>query len=263
MALTVLTYNIRRGGVGREEALASVIRASDADVVVLQEATSPAVVKRLAEATGMAHGQSRQGNSLAFLSRDPLRSYRWRRPAWAQHAILELVSHEGVVVFGVHLSAVHSNWTEWRRVKEVRGLLAMARTETARVHVLAGDFNTLAPGEALDLARLPARLRAVTWLTGSRIRWKTIALMLEAGYVDVFRMLDPDGRGYTFPTWDPHLRLDFAFMQAADVPRLRTCRVLRPEGVETASDHLPLEMSLETGELAPPLQSLTAEAIDS
>ena len=132
MAFTVLTYNIRRGGVGREDALASVIRASDADVVVLQEATSPAVVERLAAATGMAHGQSRQGNSLAFLSREPLLSYRWRRPAWSQHAILELVPHEGLVVFGVHLSAVHSNWTEWRRVREVRGLLAMAKIETAR-----------------------------------------------------------------------------------------------------------------------------------
>ncbi|MBK5297023.1 MAG: endonuclease/exonuclease/phosphatase family protein [Vicinamibacteria bacterium] len=255
MAFSVLTYNIRRGGLGREDALASVIRDSGADLVVLQEATSPAVVARLADGAGMAQWMARRGSSLAFLSRQPVVSYRWRRTAWAQHAILELVPQPGLVVFGVHLSAVHSNWTEWRRVKEVRGLLAMAKAEGEDVHVLTGDFNTLAPGEALDLTRLPPRLRALTWLTGKRIRWKTVALMLEAGYLDAFRLVEPDGRGYTFPTWDPHLRLDYAFMPARDAVRLRGCRVLRSEAAGIASDHLPLEMSIEMGELASALHS--------
>ena len=71
--------------------------------------------------------------------------------------------------------------------------------------------------------------------------------MLEAGYVDAFRMIEPDGRGYTFPTWDPHLRLDYAFMPARDVARLRRCRVLKSAAADTASDHLPLEMTLELG----------------
>ncbi len=89
MSFSLLTYNILRGGAGREDALASVIRASEADLVVLQEATSPAVVARLAESTGMAQWMARRGSSLAFLSRQPVVSYRWRRPAWSQHAILE------------------------------------------------------------------------------------------------------------------------------------------------------------------------------
>jgi exodeoxyribonuclease-3 len=242
---SLVTYNIRRGGWGREHALASVIAASNPDVVVLQEATSPAVVARLAEASGMAQWMARRGSSLAFLSREPVVSYRWRRPAWAQHAILELVPQNGLVIFGVHLSAVHSNWTEHRRVKEVRALLAMAKAEARGAHVVTGDFNTLAPGEALDLSRLPARLRAVTWLTGRRIRWRTIGLMLEAGYVDAFRLVEPDGRGYTFPTWDPHVRLDYAFMPVSLSSRLRSCQVLRTEAAGVASDHLPLAMSLE------------------
>ena len=259
MAFNLVTYNILRGGNGREDALASVIRAANADLVVLQEATSPDVVARLAKDTGMAQWMARRGSSLAFMSRQPVLSYRWVRPGWAQHAILELVPQDGLMVFGVHLSAVHSNWTEWRRVKEVRGLLAMVKVEAHDVHVVTGDFNTLAPGEALDLSRLPARLRAVTWLTGNRIRWKTVALMLEAGYVDLFRMVEPDGRGYTFPTRDPHLRLDYAFMPARDAARLLHCRVLRSEAAETASDHLPLETSIELGVLASALQSNRVE----
>ena len=246
MAFSLATYNIRRGGIGREAALATVIAGLGADIVLLQEATAPGVVARLAEGAGMAHWMARQGSSLAFLSREPVVSYRWRRPAWSQHAVLDLVPREGLRVFGVHLSAVHSNWTEWRRVKEVQGLLAMARADGATAHVLAGDFNTLAPGEVLDLARLPPRLRAVTYLTGRRIRWKTVSLMLDAGYVDAFRVVEPNGPGYTFPTWDPHLRLDYAFVPPSLSPRVQRCRVVRTEAATAASDHLPLEVIFET-----------------
>jgi exodeoxyribonuclease-3 len=245
MPYRVVTYNIRRGGVGREEVLGEVIRAADADLVMLQEATAPAVVARLAHAAGMPHWHARRGSSLACLSREPLVTTRWRRAPLAQHAMLDVVPHEGLNVIGVHLSAVHSNWTEWRRVREVRGLLAMATADARERHVVVGDFNTLAPGETLDLSRLPARLRAVTLLTGQAIRWKTIALMLDAGYVDAYRMLDPDGRGYTFPTWDPHLRLDYAFMPADQATRLRECAVLTPASATLASDHLPLSLSID------------------
>lgn len=241
----VVTYNIRRGGAGREQVLAEVIRAAEADLVVLQEATAPDVVARLGQASGMPHWQARRGSSLACLSRQPLVSVRWRRAPLAQHAMLEVVPHEGLTVIGVHLSAVHSNWTEIRRVKEVRGLLAMATADAPDFHVVVGDFNTLAPGETLDLSRLPARLRALTLLSGKAIRWKTIALMLEAGYVDAYRVVDPDGRGYTFPTWDPHLRLDYAFVRARDAARLTGCSVLQSEPAAIASDHLPLSLSID------------------
>jgi endonuclease/exonuclease/phosphatase family metal-dependent hydrolase len=245
MAFSLATYNIRRGGIGREAALATVIAGLGADVVLLQEATAPGVVARLAEGAGMTHWMARQGSSLAFLSREPVVSYRWRRPAWSQHAVLDLVPREGLRLFGVHLSAVHSNWTEWRRVKEVQGLLAMARAD-GEAHVLAGDFNTLAPGEVLDLARLPPRLRAVTYLTGRRIRWKTVSLMLDAGYVDAFRIVEPNGPGYTFPTWDPHLRLDYAFVPTSLSQRVQRCSVVSTEAAAAASDHLPLEVIFET-----------------
>ncbi|MBA3891435.1 MAG: endonuclease/exonuclease/phosphatase family protein, partial [Gemmatimonadaceae bacterium] len=46
-ALRLLSYNIRYGGTGREEALAGVIRSAAPDVVMLQEATDPGVVARV------------------------------------------------------------------------------------------------------------------------------------------------------------------------------------------------------------------------
>ena len=51
--------------------------------------------------------------------------------------------------FGVHLSAVHAAWTEQRRVYELRALLRSVDQHKDRFHVLAGDFNTVAPGDPL------------------------------------------------------------------------------------------------------------------
>ena len=54
-----------------------------------------------------------------------------------------------------------------------------------------------APGELLDFSKLPARLRALVWLSGGRVRWRTIQGVLDAGYVDAFRALQPDLVGYS------------------------------------------------------------------
>ena len=251
MAIRVLTYNICRGGKGREEALGHVIRACQADVVVLQEATDPSVVERLAEATGMAQHASRQGQSLAFLSRRPVHRYGWHKPRISRHAFLEIELAEGEArIFGVHLSAVHAAWTERRRIEELGALLRGIKQHQAGFHALTGDFNTLAPGELLDFTKLPGRLRALVWLSGGRVRWRTIQVILDNGYADAFRTLHPDVAGLTFPARDPHVRLDYLFLPRRLVPALRSCEVMDvPQGRE-ASDHLPLLSVLETSAAA-------------
>jgi exodeoxyribonuclease III len=237
----LLTYNIRRGGRGREEALAAVMTACAPDLVLLQEATHPATVQQLAEATGMRDCASRPGASVAFLSRRPVRAYRWHKPRWVRHAFLEVGLADGApTIFGVHLSAVHSNWTERRRLIELRALLSYVQSGSTGLHLVTGDFNTLTSGEVFDLARLPPRLRVITWLTGRRIRWQTIHWMLQSGYTDAFRYLHHDDLGHTFPTWDPHLRLDYAFVPTQFRDGLRACEVVRHAAAEAASDHFPL-----------------------
>jgi exodeoxyribonuclease-3 len=244
----LLSYNIRYGGVGRVGALASVIKTSAPDVVILQEANRPDLVQELAAATSMARWASHPRHSLAFMSRAEVASHEWHRPASSGRSYLEIVTAgSGFRIFGVHLTAVHSNWTERVRARELRALLAGIERHSQGFHVVAGDFNTLAPGEVLDLGKLPARLRAVVWVTGRRIRWQTIQIMLDASYVDAFRQLHPrEEPGFTFPTWDPHVRLDFAFLPSAWAPRLKACTVPRlDEAVAAASDHLPLLVDLD------------------
>ena len=230
---------------GREDAIAEVVRGAGADIVIFQEATRPDVVERVARASEMPQWGAHPIHSLGFMSRVPIAHHEWHRPAPSRRAFLELVPEgDRLRVFGVHLSAVHSNWTEQLRVRELRALLRGIEAHQQGFHVVAGDFNTLAPGEELAVDRLPYRLQAVLWLTGGRIRWQTIQIMLDAGYLDSFRRLHPDvpaNPGFTFPTWDPHVRLDFAFVPARDVSRLKACgpMAISPR-LQEASDHLPL-----------------------
>jgi exodeoxyribonuclease-3 len=246
LAFRILTYNIRHGGTGREEALGGVVRACDPDLVVLQEATDPAVVARLAGLAGMRQHASRPGQSLGFLSREPVKGYGWHKPRISRHAFLEIeLAQRPGRVFGVHLSAVHAAWTERRRTEELRALLRAIRQHQQGFHLMTGDFNTLAPGELLDFSRLPGRLRALVWLSGGRVRWRTIQIVLDAGYVDAYRALHPGAPGLTFPTWDPHVRLDFLFLPNRYTPQLQSCEVMDVPGARDASDHLPVLSVLE------------------
>ena len=241
MTLRILSYNIRHGGSGREGQLASVIRAATPDIVVLQEATKPRVVEALARDTGLPHWGSRRGESLGYLSRVPLDHVQWRKPRVSRHAFIEIVPAGGAWrIVGVHLSAVHAAWTEHRRHYELRALLLAIQQHQHGPHVLVGDFNTLAPGELLDFTRLPPRLRTLVWLSGGRIRFRTIQGVLDAGYIDAFRALQPDHIGYTFPTSDPHVRLDYLFVPKPCVERVARCQVFSANEVQEASDHFPL-----------------------
>jgi exodeoxyribonuclease III len=237
----LLTYNILHGGAGRVDPIASVINSCAPDLVLLQEATDPAIVERIAEATGMPEWRAFARQSLGFLSRRPVAFSTWIRPRISRHAFIEVVpAGEQLRLFGVHLSAVHAAWTERRRVMELRALLRSVARHQDGFHVLSGDFNTVAPGEELKLQRLPFRLRPLVWMTGGRIRWRTIQTVLDAGYVDAYRLRHPHDPGPTLPTSDPHIRLDYVFVPQQYAGRILNCDVVRHPDAVKASDHFPV-----------------------
>jgi endonuclease/exonuclease/phosphatase family metal-dependent hydrolase len=221
--------------------LCAVIAAARPDVVIFQEATAPAVVERLAKKTGMTQWASARGESLAFMSREKVRHFQWHHPRFSRHAFLEIDPGPNEFrIFGVHLSALYAAWTERHRVIELRALLNGIQQHQHGFHVLTGDFNTLAPGDLLDFRKLPHRLRALVWLSGGKIRWRTIQIVLDAGYADVYRVLHGADVGYTFPTWAPHVRLDYLFTPSGFANRIRACEIFTHPAAPAASDHLPL-----------------------
>ena len=249
MSLRLLTYNIQKGGVGRIERLAHVINSCQPDIVLLQEATNLDAVHRLASLTRMTTSASFRKQSLGYLSREPVKA-SWHKPRLSRHAFIELVTEGDIRVFGVHLSAIHSPFTEQRRLYELRALLNAIAHHQHGFHVLAGDFNTLAPNEPLDASRLPWRLRPLVWMGGRQIRWRTIQTVLDAGYVDAFRWCHPDEAGLTMPTWDPHVRLDYIFVPRAYEGRIARCEVVTSAEAAAASDHFPVVVDLLTDSAA-------------
>jgi exodeoxyribonuclease-3 len=247
VTLKLLSYNIRFGGGGRDQAIAETITAADPDLVVFQEAIYPDVIERIATATGFPFWASRRHHSIGFISKLKVSYHEWHYPAGARHSFLEIIPNNSETrVFGLHLSARFSKWDERRRTREIRALLEGIKRHQAGFHVLVGDFNTLAPGEVLELDRMPAWIKALIWISGRKLQRETIQLMLDAGYHDGYRTLHPDEKGYTFPTWDPHVRLDYAFVPKAFRERLLKCAVITDpkERIRAASDHCPLEIVL-------------------
>ena len=246
MTLRLLSYNIRFGGRGREQALAETIVAAAPDLVVFQEATDPAVIEHLSEVTKFPFWAARRDHSIGFLSRQQVDYHEWHYPAGARHSFLEIVpAGSKARVFGLHLSARFSKWDERRRTREIRSLLEGIKRHQNGFHVLVGDFNTLAPGEVLEMHRLPAWIRGLIWISGRKLQRETIQHMLDAGYGDGYRMLHED-KGYTFPTWDPHVRLDYVFVPRTFKDRLAKCEVITEpeERIKAASDHCPLVAEL-------------------
>ena len=244
--MKLLSYNIRFGGRGREARLAEVIKAVAPDLVVFQEAIEPRVIETLARATQMPYWAARRAHSIGYISRTEIAHHEWYRPAGAKHSFLEIVLGGGAArVFGLHLSARFSKWSERQRAREIRALLAGIEQHQAGFHVLVGDFNTLAPGELLDVRRMPRWIRALVWLSGRDIQRETIQIMLDAHYVDGYRHLYPHDKGYTFPVWDPHLRLDYVFLPESFAARLKSCQVISDSAAAKASDHFPLLIQLD------------------
>ncbi len=250
--MRLLTYNIREGGVGRAEQIAEVIAASGADVVALQEARDPLVVERIAGLAGFRYWGSKAAHSTGFLSKVEVTGHAWRQPPRTRHALLEVsfANDDFPRLFVLHLRAWFSKWSERQRERELRGLLDGIHAQLAReqnafaFHILAGDFNALAPGERFDPSPMPAWIRGMIWLSGRDIARSTIAMMQSDGYAEAWRTLHADHDaepGYTFPVWNPHVRLDYVFAPAEFASRFVACEVRRsPEVVRTASDHFPL-----------------------
>jgi exodeoxyribonuclease-3 len=244
--LKLLSYNIRFGGVGRESLIGEVIRSVSPDIVVFQEAIVPRVIEELAATTGMPHWASRADHSTAFCSRIEIAHYQWHIPRGSRHAFLELVpAGTEARIFGLHLRAMFSKWGERRRAQEIQTLLSSIQKYQEGLHVLVGDFNALGPGEVLDTQKMPQWIRAMIWFSGRDIQRETVQVMLDRGYLDGFRNLHPDQKGYTFPTSDPHVRLDYIFIPAAFLNSLLKTQLIDGSPAARASDHFPLLSHLD------------------
>jgi len=253
MRVTLLTWNILDGGRGREAALGEIIASQRADLIVLQEVMAREFVTQLAARLKAQSyiAASRSGRHVALLSRLPIVAASDVQPGTLRHGLLkaqvEYASDRRLNVFGVHLAApAYTLPVElWRR-REV-GFVLREAARAGRDHtVIAGDFNSIAPGDRVDLGGLPVRVRWSVYLQGGLVARQVIGKMRGAGFVDSYRALNPHADGFTLPPNPPRVRLDYIFVSRDLREALRQSRVIDvPPTSVPLSDHLPVRLDME------------------
>lgn len=253
MRLTVLTWNILDGGRGREAGLTETIAAQNADVVFLQEVMAREFVTQLAARLGAECyiAESRSGRHVALLSRLGIVDASCVQPNILRHGLLkaqvEYAPGKRLNVFGVHLAApAYTLPVELWRWREIGFVLSEAARAQGEAKVIAGDFNSIAPGDRVDLSGLPSRVRGAVYVQGGLLARQVIGRMRGAGFIDAFRALNPHADGFTLPPSPPRVRLDYIFVSAALRAALAECRVVAmPHSAGPLSDHLPVRLELD------------------
>ena len=252
--MRLLTYNILKGGQTRVVEIMEVIQSVAPDVVVVQEVLEVDHFQQIATALGMspylAQSQGRLPLRVGLLSRLPVLEFHtlhlW--PVWPSclQATVRLENGHSLTVFGLHLAAYYPWFLELWRTHQVRALLRYIQRTAPGMHLLAGDFNTIAPGDQASLVEAPLWVKAQAWFQLGYIpRW-ALRSLLDAGYIDCFRKLHPKEEGFTLPSPRPQVRLDYVFATPPLARTLRECQVITAPGkVASASDHLPVLAEFE------------------
>jgi exodeoxyribonuclease-3 len=204
------------------------LREQNADLVALQEATDRGAVEALGARLGMevVYGEANSEFSLAWLSRVPVARAENHRLPKLEKTLLE-IEVDGRRLFATHLSAGRTRADEPRRIAEVDAVLA----HVGRHDVLVGDFNAVHPDD--EIGAPPPEEQA----PADYVSRRPVELVLEAGFTDCFRALNPDQRGWTYLAWHPWARIDYVFARRG----AHSCEV-----VETrASDHFAVVAELD------------------
>jgi len=254
VTMRLLTYNILKGGHEREAEIVEAIEYVAPDVVVVQEVLDADNFQQIATALGMspylAQSQGRLPLRIGLLSKLPVLDFRtlhlW--PLWPSclQATVRLANGDSLTVFGLHLAAYYPWFLERWRMHQLRALLRYIHRTAPGMHLLAGDFNTIAPGDQASLVEAPLWVKAQAWFQLGYIpRW-ALRSLLDAGYIDCFRKLHPKEEGFTLPSPRPQVRLDYVFATPPLARTLRECQVITaPRKVASASDHLPVLAEFE------------------
>jgi exodeoxyribonuclease-3 len=240
----VLSYNIKEGGDARLPFIARIIHAQQPDAVALLEANSHANAEALARQLGMqiVFGKANTPFHIAWLT--SLSVLRWenhRLPILSKTLLEIEIDSNGVGdstlrLFATHLGSRHDKHTPAEEVPTILNVLRPL-VEADQPHLLVGDFNALAPGD--PIGPLPEGVEKRGEAIDGAPR-PAIAAILEAGYIDCYRVLHPKTPGYTYPSDGPWLRLDYIFASPALAERLQGCDVVAGGETDRASDHLPI-----------------------
>jgi len=256
--LTIATWNVNSVR-AHMPVIAAWAEKAKPDILLLQETKTVDADFPFFEFSAMGfphaatHGQ-KSYNGVAILSRLPILDVKTALPGEGEDGEARFVSG---AVSGVRVASVYApngnpaNGPKFPYKIDWLSRLASHAGELLRSDanfIFAGDFNIIP--EDIDVE--------------SPEKWRGDALMqpearqafrrlLWMGMTDAWRALHAEGRGYTFwdyqsGAWqkDDGIRIDHALLSPRMADRLVSCEVDKgPRGMEKASDHTPLVVTLE------------------
>lgn len=247
-----MTYNILDGGQSRENAILEVIQTANPDIVVIQEVTDQEALQSIAHPLKMKLfiGQGNRERKVALLSRLPIedfRSYHPIFPIWHNfiEAIIKAPTGNVFRLIGVHLIANPWIGFELWRLLEIRYIVKYLRQFSNESCLLAGDFNAVAPGDHIITSSWPMMLKFIIWSQGNGPYRFALRSLSSAGFLDCFRLRNPNSDGFTLPPPVPNTRLDYIFVNQPMESNIASCWVVRePNSITKASDHYPVMVEL-------------------
>lgn len=251
--MKVLTYNVDGGAAERLPALMAVLSHAAADVVALTEANDEGEVEQLAAHFGLQFIWARGSGDrhVALLSRWPVRAWHIYNTPPLTQAVLEVTvappNQSPLTIFNIHFLPYLLLPFELHRWRAVGALLKLIHQQNVGPHLIVGDLNAIAPGDRVLQKNNPARMRRVQALQLNLIFHFALQRLLNAGYTDCFRRLNPTADGFTWRVGNLTTRYDYVLADTTLAPKLHACYVLDdvPEAA-TASDHLPVLAEFET-----------------
>lgn len=243
--MKVVSYNIWNGGEGRLEAVTQVLETVHADAIALLEAGDATTAAALGERLGMhvTFGAANSEFPIVWLTKSVVR--RWtnhRDPVLAKTLLETEIEHCGAPLglFATHLSPGTELTDCEAREREVDVILGLLSATNPR-HLLVGDFNAVHPDDRMGIP--PPDMEDATQTPWLRLA-RPIQRMLDAGYMDAYRVSHPRAPGFTWRTGHLWLRLDFAFISTSLAADLVDCDVVSMGPADRASDHLPLVVTI-------------------
>ncbi|MBM2622093.1 endonuclease/exonuclease/phosphatase family protein [Actinoplanes sp. LDG1-06] len=257
MTLRFMTWNIKTGGKGRLDAIATVIRRERPDLLALQELRGfdrddGRVMRELAGATGMtAHlARSFLGQPVAVLVREPLEIVERAAVRWRLHhaaAIVTVATPAGRLrVVSTHLNP----FSPPRRRREAVWL-AHRYNPAKMPTIVAGDLNGLDPGtdHTETLRPQPGFLQARHLAADGTADTRAVAAFVDAGFTDLWKVAG-SGSPLTVPTTRgggrefSRMRLDYVMASPRIAEGAKDMVVVRGDETEFASDHYPVRVEL-------------------
>jgi endonuclease/exonuclease/phosphatase family metal-dependent hydrolase len=160
---------------------------------------------------------------------------------WRRSGVLQEAGALGPVPPGL----AHLHWWQDAETRDsiVEELPEAVRSGLPRLPWLVHPLLELLPrGDATDA------------VLGALLPRAAVRSMVQAGYTDCLRTLHPRAGGFTCPSYQPAVRIDYIFATKGLAQRLTRCEVVGRSGelvavARRASDHFPLMAEFDLGAL--------------